>query len=67
MNVVYEERDREYPVKVHLSLWEAQALAEALNASRGSPLKTEFRDFATNLVTMLRELCAFSGENLPFD
>ena len=67
MNVLYEDRDREYPVKVQLSLWEARALAEALNASRGSPLKTELRDFATNLVTTLRELCAFSEENLPFD
>lgn len=67
VNVVYEERDKQFPIKIELSLEEAKVLAEALNTVADGSSRGGCKDLATNLFITLREVCTYAEEDLPYE
>lgn len=67
VNVVYEGRDKQFPIKTELSLEEAKVLAETLNAVVHCASRAGCKDLAANLFITLREVCTYAGEDLPYE
>lgn len=67
MNVVYERRDKQFPIKIELSLEQAKVLAEALNTVADGSSRTRCKDLATNLFIRSREVCTYAEEDLPYE